>query len=78
MFDCHFLPIPTQAPPTPKVPISTPDFEVTDEVEPEWFVYGSGELIVDESALEWSKMSDDSDSEMEDMFIGGCGLHTCR
>ena len=41
-------------------------------------MYGSGELIVDESALEWSKMSDDSDSEMEDMFIGGCGLHTCR
>ena len=76
VFDCYFLPIPTQAPPTPRELISLPQYEVTEEVESEVFVYGSGELTVDESALQWSKMSDDeSDSEMEEMFIGGCGFH---
>ena len=42
----------------------------------EVFEYGSGVMLVDESALEWSKMSDDSDSEMEELFVGGCGLYS--
>ena len=74
VFDCHTLPIPTQTPPTTKEWLRPNEYDVYDEVETEVFVYGSGELFLDESALEWSRMSDDSDSEMEDIYIGGCGL----
>ena len=45
---------------------------MTEEVEMEVFEYGSGELLLDETALEWSRMSDDSDSEIEEGFIGRC------
>ena len=37
-------------------------------------MYGSDELFLDETALEWKKMSDDSDSETDEMYFGGCGL----
>lgn len=74
MFDCYSLPVPVQAPPTPSEIVHLTEYRITEEVEAEVFVYGSGDLIVDETALEWSKMSDDSESEIEEMFVGGCGL----
>ena len=73
MFDCHTLPIPTQTPPTPPERLRPNDYDVYDEVETEIFVYGSGELFLDESALEYQKMSEDSDSETEDQYMGGWG-----
>lgn len=49
-------------------------YDVHNEIETEEFVYGSGDLFLDESALQWHKMSDDSDSDFEDLLLGGCGL----
>ena len=74
MFDCHILPVPTQAPPSPRERLRPNEYDVGEEVETEVFVYGSDELFLDETALEWKKMSDDSDSETDEMYFGGCGL----
>ena len=74
VFDCYTLPIPSQLPPTTRERLRPCEYEVTDVIETEEFVYGSDELLLDESALVWRKMSDDSDSEGEEFYLGECGL----